>query len=229
MATRLKDVTLVHTSDVHLGSGYHYDEYLEKIIAIVQSPEVDGLLIAGDLFDNKEVSHKTVVDTFEKLGTTNKPTVILPGNHDTLLTHSDVKFPAPSNIHILLDPEGESLLLSELGVNVWGKPVYNHTPEFRPMEQTPPQIEDVLNIVMAHGMVVNSLENNLRSSPITIEDLAQANCDYVALGHVHAFRQIIAGETVAYYSGTPSGIYEKTLIKLRLESSGKVSVNRMDL
>ena len=97
------------------------------------------------------------------------------------------------------------------------------------MEQTPPQIEDVWNIVMAHGMVVNSLENNLRSSPITIEDLAQANCDYVALGHVHAFRQIIAGETVAYYSGTPSGIYEKTLIKLRLESSGKVSVNRMDL
>lgn len=229
MVTQLQDITLIHTSDVHLGSGYHDDEYLDKIIDTVHSPGVDGLLIAGDLFDNKEISQQIVVDTFEKLGQTNKPTVILPGNHDTLLTNSDLKFHAPNNIHILLKPEGESVLLGELGVNVWGKPVYNHTPDFRPMEQTPDQTQGVWNIFMAHGMVVNSLENNLRSSPITIGDLANANCDYVALGHVHAFRQIIAGETLVYYSGTPSGIYEKTLIKVSFESSGEISVNKVDL
>jgi DNA repair exonuclease SbcCD nuclease subunit len=229
VSAQLKDVTLVHTSDIHLGSGYHYDEYLEKIVDVVQLPDVNGLLIAGDLFDHKEVSQQLVFDTFKKLGETNKPTVILPGNHDTLLTNSNLGFHTPSNIHILLKPEGESVLLADLGVNVWGRPVYNHTPEFRPLDKTPDQTKGVWNILMAHGMVVDSLDDNLRSSPITIGDLTQVDCDYVALGHVHAFRQILAGDTIAYYPGTPSGIYEKTLIKVTFESPKRVSVNRVDL
>jgi exonuclease SbcD len=229
VSAQFQDVTLVHTSDVHLGSGYHCDEYLEKIVDVVQLSDVNGLLIAGDLFDHKEVSQQMVIDTFKKLGETNKPIVILPGNHDTLLTDSNFEFHLPSNIHILLKPEGESVLLADIGVNVWGKPVYDHTPAFRPLGETPNQTQGVWNIFMAHGMVVDSLENNLRSSPITIGDLTQADCDYVALGHVHAFRQILAGETIAYYPGTPSGIYEKTLIKVTFAAPKRVSVTRIDL
>lgn len=229
MSDKVQGVTLVHTSDIHLGSGYHCDEYLEKIINVVKSPDVDGLLVAGDLFDHKEVSQDMVIDTFNRLGETGKPTVILPGNHDTLLMSPDLEFRIPSNIHILLKPEGESVSLTDLGVNVWGKPVYNHTPKFRPLSDIPNQPPAVWSIFMAHGIVVDSLENNLRSAPITTCDLLRADCDYIALGHVHAFRRIPAGESIAYYPGTPTGIYEKTLIKVCFETPRRISVNRIDL
>ena len=38
-----------------------------------------------------------------------------------------------------------------------------------------------------------------------LEQLAAADCDYIALGHVHAFRDVTRGAAPAFYSGAPWG------------------------
>ena len=43
----------------------------------------------------------------------------------------------------------------------------------------------------------------LRSSLITPEEVATSGFDYLALGHVHVFRDVSQGETRAFYPGSP--------------------------
>ena len=68
------------------------------------------------------------------------------------------------------------------------------------------------------------------SSKITSEQLAEADCDYVALGHVHVFREVTSGQGApAYYSGAPSGGNSPTLAIVSLDPAEGVTVERVDL
>ena len=82
--------------------------------------------------------------------------------------------------------------------------------------------------VAGHGLVLGDEawgdgDRGTRSSPIVGSELATAACDYIALGHVHAFREVSTAMDgcgaraelgaegsvdgpPAYYSGAPWGI-----------------------
>ena len=55
------------------------------------------------------------------------------------------------------------------------------------------------------------------SSPILWTELAQAGCDYVALGHVHVFRDVTQGRSPAFYSGAPSGMRDSGAVLVTLD------------
>jgi DNA repair exonuclease SbcCD nuclease subunit len=56
---------------------------------------------------------------------------------------------------------------------------------------------------MAHGLYVDYPESE-RSSLITADEIEASGFDYLALGHVHAHRQMRHGRTVACYPGVPA-------------------------
>ena len=221
-------VRLLHTSDLHVGSDVYADDALrglEAVLASARQHEADALLIAGDLFDNKRVSDATVDKVFADLGALGKPVVVLPGNHDTLLTTAWKSPGLPPNLRLMRTDGADMVFVAELGLAVWGRPVYDHHPGNRPMADVPPRPQGCWYVPMAHGLFMDGPVDEFRSSPITIDEIAGADCDYVALGHVHALREVSQNGVTAYYSGAPSGSQAKTAIVVDLDPRTGVSVS----
>ncbi len=221
-------VRLLHTSDLHVGSDVYADDALRGLDAVLASArrhEVDALLIAGDLFDNKRVSDATVDKVLADLGSLGVPVVVLPGNHDTLLTTAWKSPKMPPNLSLMRTDGADMVFVAELGLAVWGRPVYDHHPGNRPMADLPPRPQGCWYVPMAHGLFMDGPVDEFRSSPITIDEIAGADCDYVALGHVHALREVSQNGVTAYYSGAPSGSQAKTAIVVDLDPQAGVSVS----
>ncbi|MCZ6789347.1 MAG: metallophosphoesterase [Chloroflexi bacterium] len=229
-------LTLLHTSDLHLGSDSFADSAFrgfELVLETATAMRVDGMLIVGDIFDSSRSPLDTVARAFRRLGELDCPVFLLPGNHDTLLTGTygtvhGVPAPPP-NAHLLREADGEMAVSEELGLSVWGRPVYNHDPSFRPLEGVRPRPSGGWYIVMAHGLVMDDHVGSFRSSPITHEELHQVDCDYVALGHVHVFRDVTHGGPSAFYSGAPSGSHYATTALVTLDPASGVTVERIAL
>ena len=227
---------LLHTSDLHLGSDAYAADALrgfDRVVEAAQALGVDGVLIAGDLFDSFRTPLDTVTYVFEGLRKLDRPVFILPGNHDTLLTGaygtSDCLPPLPPNFHLLREPAGDVATSAALGLCVWGRPVYDHDPSFRPLEGLQFRPDDGWFVVMAHGLVMDGHTGSARSSPITLEELEQADCDYIALGHVHVFRDVTQGGSPAFYCGAPSGLQQKTAVLVTLDPDVAVKVESLSL
>ena len=225
---RRPSIRLLHTADLHIGSDVYADDALrglEAVLAAARQREVDAMLIAGDLFDNKRASDATVDKVFADLGALGKPVVVLPGNHDTLLTTAWKSRLLPSNVSLMRTDGADMVMVETLGLAVWGRPVYDHHPGNRPMAGVPPRPEGCWYVPMAHGLFMDGPIDEFRSSPITTAEIANADCDYVALGHVHALRDCSQNGVAAYYSGAPSGSQTKTAIVLDLDEQTGLSVS----
>lgn len=218
---------ILHTSDLHIGNDYYPDEALNALESVLRMSchmKVHCVLIAGDLFDNARVHPDTVRRVMDDLGSMEIPVMVLPGNHDTVLTNDNGLHSAPDNVFVLKDAVGETILLEDLGLSIWGRPVYDHYPGFRPLEGVGTRPSDTWHLVMAHGMVMSPTDAEWRSSPIMPEEIAGADCDYVALGHIHLFRDVSHGNTPAFYCGAPSGPQARTVALVDLDSQTGVSV-----
>ena len=82
---------------------------------------------------------------------------------------------------------------------------------------------------MAHGLFMDNPPDPLRSSPISADEISVAPCDYIALGHVHVFRDVSQNGVPAFYSGAPSGSQIKTVTIVDLDPASGVSVTPLEL
>jgi len=229
-----KSLKLLHTSDLHLGSDIYPSDALlgfDQVIDMSLAHSVDGVIIAGDLFDNRGVSEDLVWDIFRRLGELQRPVIVLPGNHDTFLMNGSFdQSKLPQGVEVMLKSGGETIHIDPIGLSVWGDPVYDHSPKFRPMGALERRSSDNWYVGIAHGLVTDNDPYNEYSSKITPEELAEADCDYVALGHVHVFREVTSGQGApAYYSGAPSGGKSPTVVIVSLHPVDGVSVERIKL
>ncbi|MDZ4186401.1 MAG: exonuclease subunit SbcD, partial [Desulfuromonadales bacterium] len=85
---------LLHTSDWHIGRALYgrkrYDEYqafLNWLAALIESEDIDVLLVAGDVFDNSTPSNRAQELYYRFLcrvaATPSRHVVITAGNHDS--------------------------------------------------------------------------------------------------------------------------------------------------
>ncbi len=221
-----KRIRLLHTSDLHVGTDIYPQEAIqgfEAMIGLSRDTSPDAVLIAGDLFDHHRVPDQTIEHVMTGLADLGVPVVILPGHHDTVLKDDFDASDLPANVAIITKPEGQSVILDQLGLTVWGKPVFDHVPSFKPLEGMPPRPSESWFVAMAHGLFMEVVDP-IRSSPITPEEVAGATCDYLALGHVHVFRDVSQNGVPAYYSGAPSGNQARTVAIVDLDPSSGVSV-----
>ncbi len=221
-------VRLVHTSDVHVGTGFGADadgreaalRYLDRIMTAAVELDAQLVLVAGDLFDHNRVKEPVVAETARILGG-GPPVVILPGNHDPFMAGSMYERFAhhfPGHVHILRDAEGELLHLPGPGVQIWGQAHASYD-DFAPAVHAPRWQQHVdrphWRIAMAHGSSVDADGRLSFGYRIESEHLAGLDAHYVALGHLDRHGAVGPDGTTAYYSGSPGLLGGFTLVDLR--------------
>lgn len=204
-----RPLTLAHTADVHLDDGEAGAvacAAFARAVDTVARQGADLFLIAGDLFEHNRVAATTIDFALETLAHVPCPTVIIAGNHDTGVAGSALHRAdwrrAGERIILLREPEGRRLEFPDLHATVWGRCMLDHAPEYRPLAGAPTRQGDRWHIGVAHGLYAEDPDTP-RSSLITPAEIAAAGFDYLALGHVHAHRQMRHGGTLACYPGVP--------------------------
>ena len=218
----MQQLTIVHTSDVHLDSragdpprveGYRSraERAFAGVVDATLEERADLLLVAGDLFDNNRVDDSNIDFVRGQLARTRCQVVVLPGNHDV---HDDrsvwnrFDFDAcGDHVHGLMSPTGGTVVLPELRVRVWGKAMEGARRR-RTFRSRAPRSAATTggNVGMAHGQVCER-RIGWGSSPITCDEIGASGFDYLALGHVHVHADHSEGGTVAHYCGSPVAHY----------------------
>lgn len=206
----IRPLKIAHTSDVHLHDGADAGpirEAFAQVVDAVLETEADLFLIAGDLFDHTRVTGDVIEFVYRQLARVACPTVLIAGNHDcweerSVLQRMDFRN-AGHHVTLLDEPEGATVAFPQLHATVWGRCMLEHEPGNKPMAGAPPRTRDLWHIGMAHGLYMDAADSE-RSSLITPREIEASGFDYLALGHVHAHRQMRHGSTLACYPGVPA-------------------------
>jgi exonuclease SbcD len=205
-------VRLIHTSDTHLGDDWHpelAETALQTVVDGVAGLGGDALLIVGDVFDHARVPDAVLEFFLEQMRRLTVPAIVLPGNHDlyddnSLYRREPFRY-KPPNLHIFTNPAGEVIRFPELGLDFWGRAMLMHTPQFRPLQGMPSRSNGRWLVALAHAHFHFPDDTDQRSSPIYPDEVAQAGCDYLALGHWERHVDVSQGPVKAVYSGSPLG------------------------
>ena len=203
---------LIHTSDIHLGDATGHPESTSALTAVVDAVSHNGadmLLLVGDVFDNERVSDEILEWFLGEIGRLQTPAVLLPGNHDLIHESSvyrrDPFKSAPDNLFIFRGAQGELLSFPGMAIDLWGRAMPMHTPDFKPLEGMPSPVQDNWLVALAHGHFHYEEDRDQRSSPIYPQEVADAGCHYLALGHWDRHVDVSQGDVTAVYSGCPLG------------------------
>lgn len=215
-------IKLIHTADWHLGRVLHNESLLneqahvlEQILAYIQAHQVDGLLVAGDIYDRSIPPAEAIALLSRFINLLNElrvPIIMITGNHDGAERLSfAAKQLQESGVHILGDLNQVSVPVvlqnADVHINIYGIPYAN-----------PESVRDVFKCDVktfdeAHTYLVNQVKasydvhaNNLLMSHCFVDgaDTSESektlsiggsdrvsfepmlDFDYVALGHLHS-------------------------------------------
>jgi len=208
---------VVHIADTHLGyraynrvtsqgvNRREADVFKAFQSALAQTVQLqpDLILIAGDLFHQARPSNLTIQWAFKEFvslrAKTNAPVVIVGGNHDS---------PRSSDAGCILDlltniegvhvahTEHTSIQLPDLDLAVLCL-CHRALPLLSSIKIAPDR-ERKYNVLLVHGRV-EGVEKGYDAHEIGASAVTYADWDYVAYGHLHAFRELAPN---AYYSGS---------------------------
>lgn len=212
-------MTFIHTADWQIGKQFanvpgdpgaalriQRLDTVKAIADLAQERQVDAVLVAGDVFDDNAVADETLRRTVNAMAPFEGPWVLLPGNHDSGLTHSvwsRLRRLAVVPENILLADQPEPIELCEGKMLVLPAPLQRRH-EVRDLTEwydTFRSDAGVFRIGLAHGAVTNRLPEAAESqNPIADTRAETANLDYLALGDWHGTLEV-AYRT--WYAGTP--------------------------
>ena len=196
----------IHCADLHLDSKMSANldkdkakerkaeilHTFERMVDYAKNHGVSGILIAGDMFDTKNIT--AITRNAVLLQIKSHPDIMfyyLNGNHDNdnFLAGLDV---IPENLKMF----GSTWTSYELGkVVISGVDLSAENTDFA--HATLMLHADKFNIVMLHGQ-----DGEL----INLRTLANKGIDYLALGHIHAYkREALNARTTYCYSGCLEG------------------------
>ncbi|MCC5894372.1 MAG: exonuclease SbcCD subunit D [Alkalibacterium sp.] len=240
---------ILHTADWHIGKIVNEFSMLEdqadvlhQLVDDVKKMDVDVLIMAGDLYDRAIPPKEAVVlatDIFTRLiREAGIPVLAIAGNHDSNeRLEYGAQLLSTSELYIEGTVKKDIRKVTIKGANFYLLPFADHVTirkllddeDIRDLQDaTRKQVEsikedmnpDELNILIAHGYVVNggkeSVEDSDSERPLSIGtaeyvdvDLFDA-FDYVALGHLHKAQKVKTDRV--RYSGSPLK-YSKSEVK----------------
>ena len=211
------EIKIAHCADLHIGSQccgignkgetrkHEIKNTFLKILDVCHREKVELLLIAGDLFDDVNLSSADVQDVKNALSKASFKVAISPGNHDPFTTDSPYASQWPGNTVIFKNNKIECVELDDLKVRLWGfafKGSYEKQNFLKNVQVE--KSDSVIDICVMHGNISSSDEDVY--CPVKICDIEKSRMDYIALGHVHKRSDICrAGETFYAYPGCPDG------------------------
>lgn len=232
-------VKIMHMADIHFGTKSsellpskseirrtEIKETFSKALTYAKENDVKIILIAGDVFDSDYIGADTIEfikREFEKIK--DIYVFISCGNHDpyTMKAYSLLKENLSSNVKIF-ENTLESVEIKELSTRVYGygfEDVFVNESVLKGFKAID---DDMINLCVIHA----DLSKESRYNPLSLEDIANANLDYIALGHTHTFSKILkSGSTYYAYSGTlePHGFDETGDAGVVVGEVGKDKVN----
>jgi DNA repair exonuclease SbcCD nuclease subunit len=235
MRSIVRDIVVVHTSDIHVDHVYTAQVHggdgaggLASVLDAARNMSADVVLLAGDTFDCHRLPENLLDRAADVIAAAELPVVLLPGNHDPAV--SDAVFhhralAAVENLHVLGIAHEEAIVFAELDLEIWGRPHRDYL-DMIPFETVRPR-STRWQIAMAHGHYVPIPDRSTRLRPswlIGDDELAATGADYVALGHWNRAAKVGGSEVAAYYSGSPE--YVGTVNLVRLTPAGEVIVTR---
>jgi DNA repair exonuclease SbcCD nuclease subunit len=216
-----KPLRLVHTSDVHLGAyaGSSDGKWAERrelmentfarVIDLANESGADGLVIAGDFFDNDRVETETVEFAAEQIARFRGQTFLIPGNHDpmdpgSIYWRHDMEARA-RRLHIVREHAGQMVEPEGIDLVLWGRAYLDTDWHFKPLEGLPERTDGRWHVAMAHGHFVRNDGETHRSLLMKESEIAAASghWDYMAFGHWEPHADVSCGGTTAVYSGAP--------------------------
>ena len=224
-----------HIADLHIGKRVHDFSMLEdqryildQMLGIFEEQRVDGILIAGDVYD-KVVPSAEAVQLFDefitRLAKLKMPVYMISGNHDSAERLSfGAKLFESSDIYISQVYDGNVKkigLEDEYGlVNVYLLPflkpaTVRHVLQRDDIESYEDSVTVALqecevdasqrNVLVAHQFVTGADRCDSEETSVGVLDNVSAEVfdefDYVALGHIHRPQKM--GKETLRYSGTP--------------------------
>ena len=206
---------LIHCADIHLDSKMTSNLTKEKarerkaellntfgeMVRYGEKNHAAGIIVAGDLFDTKNISataRNVVLDAVR-----NHPEIVfyyLRGNHDADLFLDNLEG-IPENLKLFGDrwisyPAGDRVVITGVEFNgTNGASIYNELSLDR----------EKFNIVALHGQETQSTSKDT-TEVIQLKKLKDAGIDYLALGHVHAYKMAALDNRGCYcYPGCLEG------------------------
>lgn len=215
-----REVTFIHTSDIHLGRSFkylgdkaksardHLNDILFKIADLAITKKVDIVFIVGDLFDKDNPDLNTInkfIEFTEVLNSKAIKIVILPGTHDLLsdstIYNKDDIFKILTNVYIFRD-ENE-FYFDDLSLTVYGLPSISSKTEISPINSFKKNEKSLYHVILAHGSVQIEGKSSKDDTPIELDDIKNSFADYIALGHWHQNMNFSSTKVPCFYSGSP--------------------------
>ncbi len=215
---------VLHTADWHLGRRFvGFDEadrtmltrarmeVIDRILNAAEHASVDAVLCAGDLFDEpspEEIWWKGLAAALNKRTWTDRPVVLLPGNHDPL-TETSVYHPThpfraslPRWVHVV-DRDDFELELSDKAVLV-ARPCRRQSGQDDNALLLPAREEgdDRIRIGMVHGSTFD-MPGHQANFPIAKDAATQRGLDYLAIGDTHAWKVYPPESAPTVYPSAP--------------------------
>jgi DNA repair exonuclease SbcCD nuclease subunit len=235
-----REVVIVHSSDLHLGSDDIYGpsrssdrlSVLREVLKAAATVCADLVILAGDTFDHNRQPSKLLDQAARTMGEFCAPIVILPGNHDPLTPDSvyrRTELAATSNVSVLGLTNGETAVFPRLGLEVWGKAHLDYF-DMSPLIKPHPRSMR-WQIAAAHGHYVEEPDEPDRlfgSWLIRPENLIATGADYVALGHWNRAARVGDQQINAYYSGSPDHAGTVNVVRLRQDGAVEVTLSALN-
>lgn len=202
---------VIHTADLHLDSKLNANldrehaanrrgellNSFRRLVAIADNEGISAILISGDLFDTNRISATAKDVVIGEI--TSHPNIVfiyLKGNHDSDNFINDEN--APKNLKRFGD-EWTTIKLSDK-VYVTGEECISYG-SYHSLVLDASRI----NIVMLHGQESAAVSKD-KADIINIDALANKGIDYLALGHIHSYKEArLDGRGVYCYPGCLEG------------------------
>ena len=206
---------IIHCSDLHLDSKMETNlnkekarerknEILltfEKMVGFAKQNEVKVIIIAGDMFDKKNISVKAKKIVKNQIMLNPEIDFLyLKGNHDEI-NFIEEEEEIPSNLKLFNEKEWVTYKYGDIavtGIEIGKQNNYN-------IYNSLILEKNDINIVVMHGQ---ESQNDVKDKTeiINLKDLKNKNIDYLALGHIHTFKQEKLDNRGIYcYSGCLEG------------------------
>ncbi|MDW5598691.1 exonuclease SbcCD subunit D [Conexibacter stalactiti] len=226
----------LHTADWHLGRAFHGEDLLREqaafvdfVVAAAREAEVDGILLAGDLYDRALPPVDAVRLASEALARLAEvaPVVVISGNHDSAARLGfGAELLTRARVHVATDPARIGAAVEVGGALVYPLPYLEPDLVREPLgveERSHAAVTEAAMarvradvarrgaagapvIVMAHAFVAGAAGSESERD-LAVGGAAHvppgvfAGADYVALGHLHG-PQVVGGGA-GRYAGSP--------------------------
>ncbi|MDL2335085.1 MAG: DNA repair exonuclease [Chloroflexota bacterium] len=198
-----------------------------RAIDLALAEKVDLVLICGDLFDSNSQPRRSVERAaveLSKLVKRHVPVVVVPGTHDCYEPGSIYRAfdlaelagaPPDSNLVTVMTDVRQQVDFGPLGVSVLSRvfpakraaesPLIAIRAAAEKARGEGPRAGNYL-VGMIHGSIAQPGRFEQDEVIVTTDEIAHSGLDYLALGHVHSFREGRAGGVAFAYSGAPEPV-----------------------